>query len=423
MGGDMNILFLCGGYYPNTSATGNCVHKIADKFSKEGHHVYVISKSADELPSEDEINGQKIYRVTNRRLTEAAILSKRQEGFGKRISLFLYKSRWAVTQLLWKDGLDSSLVREYVKKAQEVYKEVRFDAIVPCCMPAECLYAGYQLLDSCEGSRLFLLLYDPYSENVNFFRYKWSHKLREQFARNVEKRMFDASDVVFYVDNWKTYFKKREQTNAVRVEHPLVIEREKHPANLKNKTAINAIYQGEINQQMRPPQAMISAFEFIAENDSSISLHVCAYGNSVPEVVASTKRFPNSIIYYGKVQKDIADGYYDDADVAVVLANRNGTLVPSKIFECVASGYPIVYFYYSMEENAYKLLSKYPLVYFVDQNNMSEKNLSGLHSWILNNYAKRVEFDYICKEYSDATPDFVVDAIEKKVELAHEFKS
>lgn len=411
----MKVLFLCGGYYPNTSATGNCVRRIADMFTSNGNEVYVISKSGDENSSQDIINDQFVYRITNKRLSEAAKLTKESRGLKTKVKMFLYKSRWAVTQLMKKDGLDNSLVDEYVKQGIKICDEHQINAIVPCCMPAECLFAGYQLCGKYKSIKLFPLLYDPYSENVNFFRFKWSHAMRKDSARKVEKKVFDNSEVVFYVDNWKSYFSIYRQSNSVRVEHPLVIRRKPAPVPLEKKNRINAIYQGEINQQMRPPEAMLEAFKILSEKDSEISLHICAYGNSVPAVIEATKQCPQNIIFYGKVQKDIADGLYDDSNIAVILANKNSVLVPSKIFECIASGFPIIYFYYTKEENAYKLLSEYPLVYFISQKDRDDLSYSSLLEWIKTNYMKHVDFNDVSEIYSDATPDFVVNEIEKRV--------
>ena len=165
----MGILFLCGGYYPNTSATGNCVKSIADLFSKNGYGVKIISKSANEKSYTDEINGQSIYRITNKRLIGAAKLAKEKDGIVKDIHTIFYKSYWAINQLLKADGLDSSLVSEYVRQGEKIISETNIEAIVPCCMPAECLLAGYKLQEKHNELKLFPLLYDPYSENLNFF--------------------------------------------------------------------------------------------------------------------------------------------------------------------------------------------------------------------------------------------------------------
>lgn len=408
----MNIVFVCGGYYPNTSATGNCVKKIADMFTAEGHSVYVICKSAERMSTEEVVAGQKIYRITNKRLSDGVKLRKvTSKNFWYRIRVFLYKVRWALYGLIQSDGMDAKLVRAYYEKLLDLSNEFEVQVVVPCCMPAECLKAAYKFKIVREDCLLFPLLYDLYSENMNFFRYNWSHSLRKKKAERLEKDIFGASKKVFYVDNWKKYFEKHCVNNSVRVEHPLVVKKESAPINLIRSTGINAIYQGEVNYQMRPPKAMIKAFKYLSCKDANISLHVCAYGNAAFEIKDASMKFPDNIFFYGMVDKKIADGYYDASDIAVILANKEKTIVPSKIFECVASGYPIVYFFYDEDEQSYKLLKKYPLVYFFRQSETTVENYNALYKWIIENKNKRVEFAMVKKIYTDATPDYVFDVI------------
>ena len=78
------------------------------------------------------------------------------------------------------------------------------------------------------------------------------------------------------------------------------------------------------------------------------------------------------------------------------------------IFESVASGYPIVYFYFSEDELSYGLLKKYPLVLFVRQDK-AEEEADKIREWMYANCEKRVDFDIVGKAYDDATPDMVVD--------------
>ena len=119
--------------------------------------------------------------------------------------------------------------------------------------------------------------------------------------------------------------------------------------------------------------------------------------------------------FYGKVSKDLADQYYDAADIQIILANRDKEIVSSKIFESVASGYPIVYFYFSEDEKSYQLLKKYPLVYFTRQDQIDERECEQIREWMHNNKGKRIEFDSVREAYADATPDLIVDTTIKVI--------
>ena len=117
---------------------------------------------------------------------------------------------------------------------------------------------------------------------------------------------------------------------------------------------------------------------------------------------------PDAIKFYGSVGKVEADRYYAAANIQIILANRDKEIVSSKIFESVASGYPIVYFYFTEEELSYGLLQKYPLVLCVRQEKAAEE-ADKIREWMYENCGKRVDFELVRKAYDDATPDMVVD--------------
>ncbi len=399
-----NIVLIAGSYYPNFSATGNCIYQIARCYVNKGHNVYMLSESPDGRETTVEHEGQKIYRVTSKRLKD---LEKRK-SYGK-FRIILNKIYWALVKLFTPSGMEEGLADAFYNKLEELHAQgLQIDCVVPCCMPVEGVKGGYRFCSK-YNIPLFPLLYDRYSDNRDFFRFTWTHKLKKGYAEKYEKKMFDYSSMVYYIDNWKPYFEKFKRHNALRVEHPLVVKKPlAEPLPLKDPAKINAIYQGEINHQMRPPQAMLTAFSAIGKTDPDVRLHIFARGNGVEDVEKAQAADPNVIKFYGKVGKAEADGYYASANIQIILANRDKEIVSSKIFESVASGYPIVYFYFSEDELSYGLLKKYPLVLFVRQDK-AEEEADKIREWMYANCEKRVDFDIVGKAYDDATPDMVVD--------------
>jgi len=404
------IVLISGGYYPDFSATGNCIRQIANCFVQKGNEVYMISTSPDGQETNVDFEGQHIYRAASKRSKDIAMIkATKKRPLPVKIKFTAIKSYWAIVKLLAKSGMDEGLVDAYVNKLEELMRAgVKIDCIVPCCMPAEGIKAGY-IFASKYHIPLFPLLYDRYSDNRDYFRFTWAWKMKKKSAEKFENELFDYAKKVFYIDNWGPYFEKYKRENAVRVEHPLVVKKAHvTPVALKDPTKINAIYQGEVNHQMRPPQAMLTAFSKIAESDKDVSLHVFASGNGTEDVKKAATDHPDCIRFYGKVGKELADQYYASANIQIILANRDREIVSSKIFESVASGYPIVYFYFSEDELSYGLLKKYPLVLFVRQDKVNEET-ENIRKWMYENCDKRVDFDLVAKAYDDATPDLVVD--------------
>ena len=184
-----NIVMICGGYYPNYSATCNCIHQIANKFVEQGANVTVISKSYDGIESTVFFEGQRIYRVTYTRIKDFVRIHKEDGTTLKgKAHIFVIKAYWATRLLLIKSGMDESLVRSYLEKLEEIEFN-RIDAVLPCCMPAEAIKAGY-LFCKKHSINLFPILYDNYSDNKDYFRFSWNHKLKKGFAVKFECNPF-----------------------------------------------------------------------------------------------------------------------------------------------------------------------------------------------------------------------------------------
>ncbi|MCR4729969.1 MAG: hypothetical protein K5881_03470 [Saccharofermentans sp.] len=405
-----NIVLVSGSYYPNFSATGNCIHQIANCYVSKGHNVYMISRSPNGEETDEFYEGHQICRVTSKRTKDLEMRRRLNEkSLYGRFRIAMNKTYWALSKLFTKSGMEEQLTKAYYAKLEELYNNgLKIDAVVPCCLPIEGVKAGYRFCSK-HNIPLFPVLYDRYSESRDFFRFTWTWKLKQKGAEKFEKEVFDYSSLIYYIDNWEPYFDKHKRDNALRVEHPLVVKHAAvEPLALKNPTKINAIYQGEINHQMRPPQAMLTAFSKIGETDKDVSLHVFARGNGVEDVEKAASSNPDAIKFYGSVGKVEADRYYAAANIQIILANRDKEIVSSKIFESVASGYPIVYFYFTEEELSYGLLQKYPLVLCVRQEKAAEE-ADKIREWMYGNCDKRVDFELVRKAYDDATPDMVVD--------------
>ncbi|SCW32836.1 Glycosyltransferase involved in cell wall bisynthesis [Ruminococcaceae bacterium YRB3002] len=411
MSKDLNVVLLVGGYYPNFSAVGNCVREIANCFVSRGVNVYVVSTSPDGKETTEDFDGQHIYRVTSKRNIDIikADEADRSKITGK-MTYLTVKSYWAMRKLLARSGMDEGLARSYQRKLEELKEQgTRIDAVFSFILPVEGLKGG-SLFCRKYGIPFFPVLYDRYSESRDYFRFTWAHKLKRSHAEKFEKDVFDHAAKIYYIDNWGPYFAKHQRENILRVEHPLVVKKPAvTPEPLTSPAVINAIYQGEINHQMRPPQAMLTVFGTIADRDPDVSLHVFASGNAVEDVRRAASEHPESIRFYGRVSKELADRYYATADITIILANKNREIVSSKIFESVASGYPILYFYFSEDELSYGLLKKYPLVLFVRQDKIDENECEKIRDWMYENRGKRVDFDLVREAYDDATPDMVVD--------------
>lgn len=408
----MKIVMVVGGYYPYFSATGNCMGKIASVLQKS-HEVSIISekKKSSEVLSDD-WKGQKILRVETKRSKRRLLLVEK----GKNISLFVHKAYWFLRFLLKPSGLDTSLIDAYFIKLSNLYAEEQFDIVMPCCMPIEGVYASYLFCKQYQNVKLYPVLFDLYSDSDNFFRKNFIKKFKARRALEIEKKMFSLAEHIFYVDNWKTYFISNLY-NSTLIEHPLISYEKKVPLRLKGNSKIKLIYQGEVNYEIRNPLDAIRSISSIFSMDHKkvLSFHVFSFGNAYKEFEKIDKD-SYDVCLYGKVSKEDADRYAESADISVIIANKNPNIIPSKVYECISIGKPIIYFTSNNEDKPSQILKSYKYAYIF---NTKTSDLDELYGWINNNYDKRISYQDLPDIYKVSTPEYISWQISEVLKKRH----
>lgn len=405
----MNIVMITGGFYPRFSATGNCMAKIASELNKK-HHLIVVSEKKDISETDyDEWNNQLIFRVNTKRIQRRlSLINQGQDKF-----LVIHKLYWFFRCMLNKYFIDITLVDAYKRKIEYIQEDFRIDAVLACCMPIEGVFAAYEFC-KLHSIKFVPVLFDLYSDSDIFFRISLIKKIKHNAALELEKKFFSEAYHIFYVDNWKNYFLFRDFKKATLIEHPLIEKKIlESKTKLKNKSKISLLYLGEVNWEIRNPKNTILAFKKLVsmDVDNLLKIHVCSFGNAYSEFEKLKEELPQFVELYGKVSKNIADAYAEDTDVNIVISNSNPNIVPSKIYECIASGKPVVYFYSNMNDKPVEVLSKYPNKYLFKLDNYDESGLQKLYRWVCEEYMTKIEFEQLDNSYACATPEFIAKVI------------
>ena len=406
-------MLVVGGYYPMFSATGNCMAKISSHFSEETEVRVISEQKRINEPERDQWNNQRIKRIaTKRDIRRMYLVNQGNKGL-----LFLHKAYWFINFLISKGGLDNTLVNMYYKTLEDEYQIREFECLLPCCMPIEAVVASYWFKKNHNNVKLIPVLYDLYSDSDIYFRNEIIKKFKKNAAQKLENKIFDYADAIFYVDNWKTYFETHKYNYSVLIEHPLIERNECVAIPLKNPSKINVVYQGEVNYEIRNPSKALNILSKILNGDSKhlIGLHFFAYGNAYGEIEKFAEKYNQRIELYGKVPKEVADGYASSADIYIIFANANSFVIPSKIYECISSGKPIMYFTSNTSDSVCKLLCKYRNKIIIDNENIDEEMVPMIYGWIIENAEKRIGYSDLDPFFEKGTPTYVARLIEEKI--------
>jgi len=125
---------------------------------------------------------------------------------------------------------------------------------------------------------------------------------------------------------------------------------------------------GSMYREIRDPRAAISLFNEAAK-DSDITVTFAGHLEDLPEAELFPKK--SNIRYLGVLKGEDLARNYAETDILINIGNSVDNQMPSKIFEYISTGKPIINIYKSPECPTLKYLTRYPLAL-----NISEKDLA-----------------------------------------------
>ena len=110
-----------------------------------------------------------------------------------------------------------------------------------------------------------------------------------------------------------------------------------------------------------------------------------------------------------QISHDEALNKIDEADILLNLGNNINTMMPSKVFEYMSSGKPIISTAPIKNEPCIPYLAKYDYALIIDESNTIESEIAKLDSFISN--AKAIDPNKLRQKFSLNMPDAVVETI------------
>lgn len=163
----------------------------------------------------------------------------------------------------------------------------------------------------------------------------------------------------------------------------------------KNNGVSNKViftYTGVFDRYVRNPEYFLRTIHSVVSKCNA-ELHLYTYGNCGNIIDKYIKNANGKIINHGYVKKKEADAAVANSNILISVGNRDSIQSPSKIFEYMSAGKPIVHFYTADDDINMKILKDYPLCLCLKQD----------EALLQENAEKFVRF---CQEYKNKTLDF-----------------
>lgn len=415
----MHFVFIVGSYYPHYSAVGKCVGNVADVLSRRHKVTIICEKSTFDQEEEDYYNNQIILRVNTKdkakreKISENINKARRIKKILLNLSLGILKLEQATKLVFSKTSIKNQLVDSYLSKLLDIGENI--DVIIPACMPFESVVAAHKYKEIYNTNvQLMPYLFDQFVENELLHRLKVNKWIKRKKHMEIEKDIISDSKAVLIMKQLRDYLflNYSEYVHLFKeVEHPLIIEIRKKSVYIENERQITFTYAGSFYKGIRDPEYMLKIFDvYLRKNEGILNLYTFGNCNNIIKNYA----LKNELIKdNGNLASTMVAEELEKADFLVAVGNSISNQVPSKVFEYLSFGKPIIYFYELENDTNVEILKNYPYGFCIRKNDEDiEGNILKLSKFCQDNRHLSLTFDEISKIFPDALPEYTADLIE-----------
>lgn len=364
-------------------ATGLCAYGVCKSLGEKGHRVHIIN--LDQNTSTTREGNVIIYNVEKDLLRRRILkLSENKMQHGVKLLKFLLriiiqiKAIFTLVPVL-------SCHKKLINRTIEVLNNHNCDMIVAVVNPMESIMAAKYIsnnynipycayyLDSIFGNNGIRVL------SNNTFKKK-ALKFEEQYLSGAKK--------VFMMRSAKGMYKSfgfgepSFNEKIIYVDIPLLKVEEKynpHPFEYWDKNQIVILYVGTMPKNIRRPHYALALIDRVAQDN--VHFYIAGqtdYGELIDEYI----RKNHNIHYLGYVDHDQVRSLLMDATVLLNIGNSIDTMIPSKIFEYMSYGKPIISTQKIKSDKTSYYLGLYGNALIVDENESLTDSIDNVISFI-----------------------------------------
>lgn len=396
----MNIVILTDLYYPDMSATSACIDKYIQKL-KYKHSVDIIcpiSRSRFE-PFRDPY--LKLHYISNwlwkiRVWSKDNIRDGRYVIFSKvvnnifRLNTFLFSTFYFPDTIKWE-------INKFYLKLEKISNEKHIDVIITVINPINSAFAGLRFKQEHPNVKWITYFTDPFT----FHSFKYSYILfkskRKKKNYKYEKMIYDTADYNLFTEElYKSALDDFMQSPSKTFcfKYALVPLKGRKTSNISKINAnIKLIYAGNLYLKRRNPNFML----FVISSIKSISLDLYIAYSNCDNIIS--KYLSTSIKRYSAVSRERYNEIIsEECDILVNIGNNFSLQIPSKLYELLSTGKPILNFY-QVKDSQYEMIEKYPLGLNIEFNELNA--VEKVRDFCFRVKGKRLTFDEVEQIYPE----------------------
>lgn len=412
----IHVVFIVGSYYPYFSAVSSCCFNIAEEMAKKNKVTVICLKSRNDQPEIEYYQGQTIIRVSHKWWDARLNLNqkiKNNRGMVNKWFKFLLnvvRAKEYLQMIFSRVSIKQVLVNAYFNALDNLKESI--DVIIPFCLPMEAVVAGMEYKKNIRV-KLIPYLFDPFVESHTLHRTVWNKQIKKKANIKIEKSMLELSSKLFCVNHLYPHFTTYNCNSGliISTEHPLLKKNASIALNKNNGMNNKVIftYTGVFDRYVRNPEYFLRIMHNVLRKCNA-ELHLYTQGNCGDIIDKYTESANGQIINHGYVTKKIANAAVANSSILISVGNRDNLQAPSKIFEYMSAGKPIVHFYTATDDINKKILKDYPLCLCLKQDEaLLEGNADKFVRFCKENKDKTLDYNEVEKIYYYATPKYITD--------------
>lgn len=397
-------VFLTGHYLPKPGATGMCVHQLAKETAKRGHDVTTICYEDNDYTKE--FDGVKVIKIKQPSfLKESMVASTAKRKFNHLCSLvskLVHIRNYPLRSM--------KTVKHYCEEIDKLIADEVQVVVVASVNPLEAVVAVDRVKKKYPGKIKAVYYCADTLSNEKGDDGILPAEYRTKCGVKWEKKLFGSFDKVMIMECHKEHYFSSEFAEFTHkmelVNFPLFTKLEIEE-KVENDTAVELTYAGTLYRKLRNPQYLCDLIIGLADK---LELHVNFLGSGdCDDIIDDTaEKTAGAVKRLGMQPHAVATKYIGNADILLSIGNTDSPMAPSKIYEYMSTGKPIVHVYTYEKDPCLEPLRKYGNALLIKDGDSSGGER--LYSFIQNR--KTLKYEDVSRKFITSTPGYSVDLIE-----------
>lgn len=356
------------------------------RYDKDGIHYITVRPRLFQRVSEYIKHGNTSYQLRQKLKNFAVFLN--------RIKLMLTLPMWPLISPLY--------TRRVIRAALNLCKETQVDCVVSIYTQIDTLIAGFKLKEKYSSMQFIPCFLDSLSGGYG--PRIFSEKQTRERGLKWENRILPSADHIIMMESSREHHKRYSSdfeyySRMAFLDLPLLqIDAAKKCicAGLMDHTKYNFLYVGTLPSGIRSPSFLLKIISSI-QNDA---YHFYFVGTDTCEELNDAAGEDSRISVIGRVSHEIALQFECEADILINIGNVNINMAPSKLFEYISFGKPIISTASSNADPCIEYLKDYPLALILPEEKAELKCVENqIGEFVANACGKTVKSEVIQNAY------------------------